>query len=57
MLFLSVSCYKDENEQQTVIQKAIFDHVPTSRNCSYLTYALQKTNLDVILSGNDTYTL
>ena len=51
------SCSKDENEPQMVIQKTIFEHVASSMNYSYLTYALQKTDLDDVLNGGGDYTL
>ena len=58
LLFISMlSCYKDENEPQMVIQKTIFEHVASSMNYSYLLYALQKTDLDDILNGVGDYTL
>lgn len=40
-----------------VIQKTIFEHVASSMNYSYLTYALQKTDLDDVLNGEGDYTL
>ena len=40
-----------------VIQKTIFEHVASSMNYSYLTYALQKTDLDDVLNGEGNYTL
>jgi uncharacterized surface protein with fasciclin (FAS1) repeats len=40
-----------------VIQKTIFEHVASSMNYSYLTYALQKTDLDDVLNGGGDYTL
>jgi uncharacterized surface protein with fasciclin (FAS1) repeats len=51
------SCSKDENESQMVIQKTIFDHLNSSMGYSYLTYALQKTDLDDVLNGAGDYTL
>ena len=51
------SCSKDENEPQMMIQKTIFEHVASSMNYSYLTYALQKTDLDDVLNGEGDYTL
>ena len=63
ILFLSLflismySCSKDEIEPQMVIQKTIFEHVASSMNYSYLTYALQKTDLDDVLNGEGDYTL
>ena len=40
-----------------VIQKTIFEHVASSMNYSYLSYALQKTDLDHILNGEGNFTL
>ena len=58
LLFISMhSCSKDENEPQMVIQKTIFEHVASSMNYSYLSYALQKTDLDDILNGEGNFTL
>jgi transforming growth factor-beta-induced protein len=58
LLLISLhSCSKDENESQMVIQKTIFEHVASSMNYSYLTYALQKTDLDDVLNGAGDYTL
>jgi uncharacterized surface protein with fasciclin (FAS1) repeats len=58
LLLISLhSCSKDENEPQMVIQKTIFEHVASSMNYSYLTYALQKTDLDDVLNGAGDYTL
>jgi uncharacterized surface protein with fasciclin (FAS1) repeats len=58
LLLISLhSCSKDENEPQMVIQKTIFEHVASSMNYSYLTYALQKTDLDDVLNGGGDYTL
>jgi uncharacterized surface protein with fasciclin (FAS1) repeats len=51
------SCSKDENESQMVIQKTIFDHLASSMGYSYLTYALQRTDLDDVLNGAGDYTL
>jgi len=51
------SCSKDENELPLLIEKSIFEHLANSMDYSYLTNALQKTNLDVVLSGEDNYTL
>ena len=56
LIFLH-SCSKDENEPQIVIKKTIFQHVASSMGYSYLTYALQKTDLDVVLDGEGNYTL
>ena len=56
LIFIS-SCSKDENETPVLRQKNIFEQVSSSMDYSYLTYALQKTNLDVVLSGEDDYTL
>ena len=58
LLLISLhSCSKDEIEPQMVIQKTIFEHVASSMNYSYLTYALQKTDLDDVLNGGGDYTL
>ena len=60
ILLLSLSfitCSKEGDDEYVVREKTIFDHVSTSMNYSYLTYALQKTELDVVLSGEDDYTL
>ena len=58
LLLISIySCSKDENEPQMVIQKTIFEHVASSMNYSYLTYALQKTDLDDVLNKEGDYTL
>ncbi len=58
LLLITVnSCSKDENELPLLIEKSIFEHLANSMDYSYLTNALQKTNLDVILSGGDNYTL
>lgn len=57
LLISMYSCSKDENEPQMVIQKTIFEHVASSMNYSYLTYALQKTDLDDVLNGEGDYTL
>jgi uncharacterized surface protein with fasciclin (FAS1) repeats len=58
LLLISLqSCYKDEYEPQMVIQKTIFDHLNSSMGYSYLTYALQKTDLDDVLNGAGDYTL
>jgi len=58
LLLISLhSCSKDDNEPQMVIQKTIFEHVASSMNYSYLTYALQKTDLDDVLNGGGDYTL
>jgi uncharacterized surface protein with fasciclin (FAS1) repeats len=58
LLLISLnSCSKDENELPLLKEKNIFEHIATSMNYSYLTSALQKTNLDVVLSGNEDYTL
>jgi len=63
ILFLSLflismySCSKDENEPQMRIKKTIFEHVASSMNYSYLTYALQRTDLDDVLNEEGDYTL
>ena len=57
LFILMNSCSKYDNEPQMVIQKTIFEHVASSMNYSYLSYALQKTDLDDILNGEGDYTL
>ena len=37
--------------------KSIYEHVATSMNYSYLAYALQKTDLAIVLDGVEEYTL
>ena len=58
LLLISInSCSKDENETPVLREKNIFEQLASSMDYSYLSYALQKTNLDVVLSGDDDYTL
>ena len=57
LLISLLSCFKDESEPQMVIQKTIFEHLASSIDYSYLTYALQKTDLDNVLNGAGDYTL
>lgn len=59
MLFLIslFSCSKDDSEPQMVIQRTIFEHLESSMGYSYLTYALQKTDLDDVLNDTGDYTL
>ena len=52
-----LSCSKDESEPKMVIQQTIFEHLAGSMGYSYLTYALQKTDLDDVLNGSGDYTL
>ena len=58
LLIITVnSCSKGENELPLLREKSIFEHLATSMDYSYLTNALQKTNLDIVLSGEGNYTL
>ena len=58
LIFISLlSCSKDESEPKMVIQQTIFEHLAGSMGYSYLTYALQKTDLDDVLNGSEDYTL
>ena len=57
LLISLLSCSKDDSETQMVIQQTIFEHLATSMGYSYLTYALQKTDLDDVLNGTEDYTL
>ena len=63
VLFLAVfihSCSNNDDDYYDMQPKTIFEHVATSSNYSYLTYALQKTNLNTAFDGsnaNDVYTL
>jgi uncharacterized surface protein with fasciclin (FAS1) repeats len=63
VLFLAVviqSCSNNDDDDYDMQPKTIFEHVATSSNYSYLTYALQKTNLNTAFDGsnvNDVYTL
>ena len=58
LIFISLlSCSKDESEPKMVIQQTIFEHLAGSMGYSYLTYALQKTDLDDVLNGSGDYTL
>ena len=58
LIFISLlSCSKDESEPKMVIQQTIFEHLAGSMDYSYLTYALQKTDLDDVLNGSGDYTL
>ena len=57
LLLINVnSCSKGENELPLLREKSIFEHLATSMDYSYLTNALQKTNLDIVLSGEGNYT-
>tara|TARA_B110001454_G_C12662473_1_gene410098 strand:- start:222 stop:1181 length:960 start_codon:yes stop_codon:yes gene_type:complete len=49
------SCSKDEDVQNEPM--SIFDVISVSTNYTYLTYALQKTDLAIVLNGVDKYTL
>ena len=60
VLFLALaiqSCSNNDDDDYVTQPKTIYEHVATSSNYSYLTYALQKTNLDGVLNGTDNYTL
>ena len=58
LIFISLlSCSKDESEPKMVIQQTIFEHLAGSMGYSYLTNALQKTDLDDVLNGSGDYTL
>ena len=60
VLFLTLtiqSCSNNDDDEMVVQPKTIFEHVAVSSNYSYLTYALQKTNLVSVLDGVDIYTL
>ena len=57
ILISLLSCSKDESEPKMVIQQTIFEHLAGSMGYSYLTYALQKTDLDDVLNGSEDYTL
>lgn len=60
VMFLALaiqSCSNDDDDDYVMQPKTIFEHVATSSNYSYLTYALQKTNLDAVLNGVENYTL
>jgi uncharacterized surface protein with fasciclin (FAS1) repeats len=57
LLISLLSCSKDESVPQMVIQKTIFEHLASSVGYSYLTYALQKTDLDDVLNGAGDFTL
>ena len=51
------SCSKNDNDEYVVYPKTIYEHVATSMNYSYLAYALQKTDLAIVLDGVEEYTL
>ena len=51
------SCSNNDDDDIVMQPKTIFEHVATSTNYTYLTYALQKTNLDAVLDGTENYTL
>ena len=58
LLMISLlSCSKDDSEPQMVIQQTIFEHLASSMDYSYLTYALQITDLDDVLNGTEDFTL
>ncbi|MBH46236.1 MAG: fasciclin [Flavobacteriaceae bacterium] len=51
------SCSKGTTDDDLPQDKTIFETISTSMGYSYLSYALQKTELDVVLSGAGPYTL
>ena len=51
------SCSKGTTDDDLPQEKTIFETISTSMGYSYLSYALQKTELDVVLSGEGPYTL
>jgi len=51
------SCTNNDNDEYINMPKTIYEHVATSMNYSYLRYALEKTDLDVVLNGVEKYTL
>ena len=56
LLFLTLvihSCSNNDDDDYVMQPKTIFGHVATSSNYMYLTSALQKTNLAVVLDGAD----
>ncbi len=58
LLILSVtiiSCSK--NDDVVTEPMSVFDIIASSSNYTFLTYALQKTDLSLVLDGNDRYTL
>ena len=60
LLFLTLaihSCSNNDDDDYVMQPKTIFGHVATSSNYMYLTSALQKTNLAVVLDGVEEYTL
>lgn len=58
VLLLSVSILScSKNEDVVNDPMSIFDIVATSSNYTFLTYALQKTDLSVVLDGSENYTL
>ncbi len=57
LFFIITSCSKDDKEVYVPIQKTIYDQIASSMNYSYLAYALEKTNLDDVLDGDDEFTL
>ena len=60
LLFLTLvihSCSNNDDDDYVMQPKTIFGHVATSSNYMYLTSALQKTNLAVVLDGVEQYTL
>ncbi|MDB4113662.1 fasciclin domain-containing protein [Flavobacteriaceae bacterium] len=60
LLFLTLtihSCSNNDDDDYVMQPKTIFGHVATSTNYMYLTSALQKTNLAVVLDGVEEYTL
>ena len=51
------SCSNNDEGDFVMLPKTIFEHVAVSSNYTYLTYALQKTNLAIVLDGVEEYTL
>ena len=57
LIILFQSCTNNDNDEYVNMPKSIYEHVATSMNYSYLAYALQKTELAIVLDGVEEYTL
>ena len=52
LIILFQSCTSNDNDEYVNMPKSIYEHVATSMNYSYLTYALQKTDLAIVLDAS-----
>ena len=58
ILLLSISIIScSKNDEVVTEPMSVFDIIATSSNYTFLTYALQKTDLSVVLDGPERYTL